>query len=316
MSTQTSSQMPADLHRQMEATGGVITTSQAEGLGVTRTALMALARGQCLDHVGRGAYVERGRLNAASPEGAHALRARAIASTWPTGVALSHYSAACVLGLPIIGDVPRQVHGVRTGAGEHRRTKHYTVHTAYRRFQTHQVGPLRVVEPAVAVLGVCEQLGLRAGVVTADAALHRGVTTTAELQLALDRCGHRAGRPVLRAVLDQVDPASESPAESWARLVLLSLGYLVQSQVEIRDPSTGRTYRSDFRIKGQKVLVEVDGMSKYTEHAVLVREKKRQESLTRLGWEVVRLSWADLGDPELVRKMVDEALRREARRAR
>ncbi len=315
MANETPRNIAPDLHRHLEATGGVITSSQAEGLGVTRTALMALARGGCLDHVGRGAYVERERLTAASPETAHALRARAIASTWPAGVALSHHSAACVLGLPIIGDVPRQVHGVRTGAGEHRRTNHYTVHAAYRRFQTHQVGSLRVVEPAVAVLGVCEQLGLRAGVVTADAALHSGVTTTAELRLALDQCGHRTGRPVLRAVLDQIDPASESPAESWARLVLLSLGYTVQSQVVIRDVSAGRTYRGDFRIVGHKVLVEVDGMSKYTEHAVLVQEKKRQDALTRLGWEVVRLSWSDLSRPDLVRRMVDEALRREASRA-
>lgn len=190
---------------------------------MSRTELMGLQRSELLDHVGRGAHVERSGLLAATPEGAHALRARAISLTWPTGVALSHYSAACVLGLPIIGDVPTRVHGVRTGAGEHRRARHYTVHTAYQRFQTHRRAGVRLVEPAFAVLGVCEKLGLRAGVVAADAALHRRVTTTAELRAALEHCGHRNGRPVLRAVLDQVDPASESPGESWTRLLLRSL---------------------------------------------------------------------------------------------
>ena len=57
--------------------------------------------------------------------------------------------------------------------------------------------------------------------------------------------------------------------------------------------------RVDFLVTGTNVVVEFDGRMKYDsgDPGILWAEKKREDALRRLGYVVVRLTWADLERP-------------------
>lgn len=68
--------------------------------------------------------------------------------------------------------------------------------------------------------------------------------------------------------------------------------------------------RVDFLVAGTRVVVEFDGKSKYADGdpAVLWAEKRREDRLRRLGYVVVRITWADLETPGAVAARVRTAL--------
>lgn len=130
------------------------------------------------------------------------------------------------------------------------------------------------------------------------------------LQEVAEQCPRQPGRAAFKAVLDRVDPRAESPGESLTRLVMWMLGYALTSQVEIRDATGALVARVDFLLDGAPVIIEFDGYRKYESASSLVLEKKREDRLRALGYEVVRLVWSDLTDPEAVRRLVEQAIRR------
>jgi hypothetical protein len=156
------------------------------------------------------------------------------------------------------------------------------------------------------------QAGLLAGpealLVPADAALRNNLLTPSDLERAVARFGGHPGIGPVRAALPLVDARHESPGETRAAYLLRRLGYDLEPQVEL--VAGGRRYRPDFRIRGTRVLIEFDGASKYAGDGstALFEEKKREDALRRDGWIVVRLVWADLTKPQLVRARVESAL--------
>ena len=118
--------------------------------------------------------------------------------------------------------------------------------------------------------------------------------------------------------IDSTDDRAESVGESRTRLVLTDAGFLVESQVEIFDAGTF-VGRVDLLVDGC-VIVEFDGLMKYDGidgRAALAAEKAREEHLIRLGYEVVRIVWADLADPLAIvaRVRAARAVARERRAA-
>ncbi len=83
--------------------------------------------------------------------------------------------------------------------------------------------------------------------------------------------------------------------------------------VDGRRESVGgaRGWRVDFLVTGTNVIVEFDGKVKYAsgDGDVLWKEKRREDRLRRLGYVVVRLTWADLERPGAVAAAVRRALR-------
>ena len=111
------------------------------------------------------------------------------------------------------------------------------------------------------------------------------------------------------------DPASESVGETRTRLLLRDLGFDVESQRVLVD---GRRFvgRVDFLVEGI-VVVEFDGLVKYAGQegrSALAAEKARESAIVDLGYEVVRLVWADLANPAEVARRVRLALARAGRR--
>ena len=113
-------------------------------------------------------------------------------------------------------------------------------------------------------------------------------------------------RGFLRSVLAAADEGADSVGESRTRIILADAGFEVRSQVTIEDQA-GFVGRVDLLVDGVVVL-EFDGLMKYAGadgRDALAAEKARVERLTRLGYEVVRVTWSDLEDPvALVRRVV------------
>lgn len=128
--------------------------------------------------------------------------------------------------------------------------------------------------------------------VLAESALRQRLTTVEELQRVAAECsGWPYSRRVARVVA-LVDGTTETVAEALARAVFAEVGLPIpRTQVLIVD---GDRYlaRVDF-LFGVWVIVLVDGKLKYKDPEDLWREKRQEDALRELGYEVVRLSWSD-----------------------
>jgi very-short-patch-repair endonuclease/uncharacterized protein YdbL (DUF1318 family) len=131
------------------------------------------------------------------------------------------------------------------------------------------------------------------GVMAADAALRDGLTTREELRAALWRCTGWPGVRTARMIVDFADPLAESALESLVRLSLHASN-LPAPELQAAIGAGRRTYRVDFLWRRQRLVLEADGRLKYTAEE-LWDEKQRELDLTRAGYRVERVVWADLG---------------------
>lgn len=172
---------------------------------------------------------------------------------------------------------------------------------------------LPTVTPAVACLQVAGSFGVEAGLVAADSALRLKACTRTELEELRAWPWLNRGRRSADLVISHADGRHESAAESRAAWLMHRLGYRVRPQVVITDIDGVFVGRVDFVIEvpGAKgVIVEFDGMLKYEGQQDLAAEKRREDRLRSMGYEVVRLTWADLERPEVVRSRIEAALQR------
>lgn len=319
----------------MAAQGGVASLAQLTAVaGVTRHAVDALVRADVLVRVRRGAFVLAEAFAAAQTDwdrAALVVRAVGQGLAWAPGGAhaLSHESALMVQGLRHHG-ADGLVHLVRTDGRAGRRDRTVFVHSPVDPDQVIDVDGLRVVRPALAALQVAAHHGVEAGVVCLDAVLEaaeladlqqtagrhgpRRAEVAAELQAGVDT-GFGVMSARVRAAVDVADGRSQSVGESRARLLVQHLG-LGPCTPQFAVDLGGRTVFADLKLAGHDVLLEFDGKGKYAAPGALLAEKLREDALRELGYEVVRLSWADLERPWLVRQKILAAIARAtARRA-
>lgn len=309
--------MDARLLAWAAARGAVFTSARAAALGVDDSALRRLRRRGEVVRVRRDAYVLGSAWGEAGPEERLALRTRAVLATRGDDVA-SHQAALALHRLPLHGvpldvvDVLTEVDRVRTASGLRRnpRPEGLVVVVA---------DGYRCAGVAQAVVATARRDGMTAGLVPLDAALHRGATTLPELERAMEAvAGDSPDRRRLADLLVRADGAAESPGETLTRLALVDQGLSVRSQVVLHDHDGAPVGRVDLLVEG-RVVVEFDGAVKYAGadgREALVREKRREDALRAMGYEVVRVTWADLTHPEVVVALVRRALARSAARGR
>ena len=242
----------------------------------------------------------------------HAISARAIAGSLGDGYAASHLSAVVLHGLPVLRSDVGRIHLCTVGSGKPRSDHQVQVHSPLPPSLVVDLYSIQVVTAAVAVVQTAAVSGVRAGVVAADAALRRGLTRE-DLATALAAARLGRGRRAATRVVDLADGRSESPGESWARLVMAEIGLPTpELQALIEDETGAVVARVDFLFRRERVVVEFDGAVKYggaQGRAALVAEKRREDAIRRLGYVVVRLTWADLRSPERVRALIRAAMR-------
>lgn len=171
-----------------------------------------------------------------------------------------------------------------------------------------EIDGLRVTSAARTVLDLARSLPFDAAVVTGDAALRVGLSPDL-LDASLALAAFRPGIGAARRVLGFLDGRSESPGESLSRVVMARDGLPKPDlQLAIADDLGFFVARSDFGWAEYKTLGEFDGKIKYdallrpgeTLQDVMWRERKREDALRDLGWQVVRWLWADLYRPGLI----------------
>lgn len=282
---------------------GVLSSAELRAAGLGKVSLAALVRNGHLVRVTPGMYALPADLPA---ERALARLGVAVERRLQGRVVMSHHTALAALGLPLMQrKLPMDVaHLTYRERGCSRSRSDHVLHRAP------PEAPLSgAVGPASALVQVGSVWGERPFVVAADAALRAGLTSHAEIESVLARRTNLAAHPCLKRALQRLDPLSESPGESLLRLLLLDLGFEVESQVAV---VTGRgAYRLDFAVTGMKVAVEFDGLGKYDARPDARRaEKRREEDLRTADWEVVRCQWTDLDDTAEVARRVRWALAR------
>jgi hypothetical protein len=169
-------------------------------------------------------------------------------------------------------------------------------------------GPVPVSGPERTVVDCALRASLVERVQLMEHVLRAGHTTRDRLLRHLERC-HLYGVVAAREAFAYVRERSESPWETWLRL-LLALSGLPEpdANVEVRTEGGSLVARVDLLHARWKVVVEYDGRHHETDRAQWARDRRRREALEALGYRVVVVAAADAHLPRDVVRRVHRAL--------
>ncbi|MGV0716248.1 type IV toxin-antitoxin system AbiEi family antitoxin domain-containing protein [Mycolicibacterium sp. XJ662] len=139
--------------------------------------------------------------------------------------------------------------------------------------------PLTVVEAAIR---------RRGGAKLMDAALQQHVEL-AQLWRAHLRNKGRHGSPAARRLLQAASDGARSEAE---RLLVKLLREAGITGWQTNYPVGG--YKVDIAFLDPKVAIEVDGWAFHSDSETFVKDRQRQNTISLLGWKVLRFTWLDL----------------------
>ncbi|WP_161965201.1 type IV toxin-antitoxin system AbiEi family antitoxin domain-containing protein [Ornithinimicrobium cerasi] len=294
------------------AHGGVATTAQLAALGVTPVQLRSLLAADVLVRIRRSSFVDGARWREASHWDRHELRARAVALVLcapASPYALSHHSALAVLGIGVY-DVDDRVHLVRTDGRRGRSGKVVHVHPPVLPRWVAERDGIPVVVPELACLQVGVASGVVSGLVSADSALRVGATDPPGLERARP-CIVGPRSPRADVILEHATGLSDSGGETRCRWIMHTVGLPApELQVPVRDKAGDLVGIVDFLFREHWTIVEFDGALKYSGRVDLVAEKRREDRLRELGYEIVRITWSDLAQPERVLAKIRAAFSR------
>lgn len=259
--------------------------------------------------VRHGAYASRTAWLAAGDVGQHEIRARAVLQQGKADLVLSHNTAGTVFEIPFFdasfdvvdvtrrdGRSGRKEAGVRQHRGKLLDGDTTTRHDVPVVSGTRLALELTLANPVEQALSYVNHL-LHEGHTTKDDMLQRYATS-------MERWPNSLATDL---VIRLASPVIESVAESrtfylcWRqRLPIPVPQYVVLDKGVI-------VARLDFAWPELGVWLEFDGLVKYsgllaegeTASDVVIREKKREDMIRELtGWRCIRITWADLYQPE------------------
>jgi hypothetical protein len=282
---------------------GVFSSSDARALGWSDSALARAVRSGRVIRLRRDWYT-------AGPGTRDPTLCAVAAAKSCSGSVISHRSAALMHGLPLLLSPPdRPDLTVQPGCtGD---VQDALLHRARMRPQDIvEIGGRPVTSIARTVVDLARATSVAAGVVTADAALHRNLIGPANLAEVLAACRNWPGIRRARTAVQLADARAESPLESYSRLVIVRLGLPMpdlQSCIYVDGRLAGRLdfYWDEFGVAG-----EADGRSKYDTRPVLVAEKDRQEAMEDPGIVFARWGWLDARRPVLLQRRLLRAFER------
>lgn len=303
--------------------GGVVMRAQAREAGYPRDEIDFLVRRGEWISLRRGAYVERDLADSMSDEQRHRALVHAVVRSLRFPAVVSHVSAALIHGLPVWGlDLSevhvsrRDLHAPRHEAGVHHHSG------ALRDEEVVTVAGIRVTNLARTVIDTARISTFEAGVVVADAAFARDDDGQRRALERLDTMRDWAGARQAGSVVEFADGRSESVGESRCRVCFREAGLpRPQLQYEVRNSGGGLIGRTDYHFEEFRTLGEFDGKGKYFRDLkpgddpgdVVWREKKREDRLRELGFQVGRVVWAELDKPGLVGHRFRELFERAGR---
>lgn len=81
--------------------------------------------------------------------------------------------------------------------------------------------------------------------------------------------------------------SNESYPESYFTKIFESENLLLQKQYPVK------SYRLDFCEPSKQIDIEIDGEQHYVDKVIVEHDKVRDQTLTELGWKVIRVRWAE-----------------------
>ncbi|WP_082975602.1 hypothetical protein [Mycobacterium sp. 1245805.9] len=154
------------------------------------------------------------------------------------------------------------------------------------------VAGIPVTAPERTAFDIGRRKNMAAAVAHLDALMRATGTKSNEvLQIAEQHRGARGLRQ-LETALDLVDPGSQSPKETWLRLLLIRAG-LPRPTTQIPVLVEGQTYYLDMGWEDLMVAAEYDGEQHRLDPWQYAWDIRRSEALARLGWIVIRAIASD-----------------------
>lgn len=264
--------------------------------------------------VSRGAYVTSALWGESGRRARYLLRVRAVAETRQFRPVLSHWSAAAIHGIPIIGNWPEAVH-ITVGPTSGGRSRGSVVkHSlALRDDEVVEIDGLLVTTVARTVVDLAISASFLSAVVVADHCLHvdrydRMPPLLSRDELATEFARRLPFRGHARAysVEQFATTKADSPLESVSRVTMREIG-CPPPQLQTRfDDAEGFIAETDFYWEELGLIGEADGDQKYLDAAkrsgrtidqVKLDEKVREDRLRALPRGVTRWRWATAMSP-------------------
>lgn len=241
----------------------------------------------------------------------HVLQARAFDAVAAERPVFSHWTAGAIQRLPMADERLAKVHV--TAPDEQRRgVDGVAVHAFHlTRQEVVEVGGLLVTRPARTVVDIAGAARFRAGVVTADGALTRGLPREL-LEEAVDLVGPRRAIARISEVVSFAHPGGESAAESDTRVSMFVIGIEPQElQHEVRD-AKGLAGVLDTFDRRRQIGTEVDGLEKYLDPRLapqgagraVVKEKRREDRVRAEIRGLARFGSHEARQPTLLRPIL------------
>ncbi len=169
------------------------------------------------------------------------------------------------------------------------------------------VASLPVTTPPRTAFDIGRRRPMGFAIAQLDALMRATGITVHEVTDLADRYSGARGLRQLETALDLVDVGSQSPKETWLRLLLIRAGLprpTTQIQVVVADGA--QVYYLDMGWEKLMVAAEYDGEQHRLDRWQYAWDLRRRETLDRLGWIVIRVIATDR--PPLIIRRVRDAL--------
>ncbi len=280
--------------------------------GGSRTLERSAARGD-LVRLRAGVYASAGNLDGLTDSALHLARVAAARGVFPVCPVFSHESAAALHGIPLIGDWPDRVH--ITVQGGNGRSSGSTTRTR-RRLRLDEVAAsadgTRMTSLARTAVDLAATRSLLGGMVAMCHVRGQGLALEALESTASD-AGLMGGVRKVRSAISRSSGRCESVLETLTLARCQDFCFASPEQQRAVRGTDGRDYRVDFSWDAGRVILEVDGRSKYDElarsdgrsPAEVAWAEKRREDAIRPGCEhFIRLGWSEVWrGHELLRRL-------------
>lgn len=237
------------------------------------------------------------------------LAARVLQQKAVPGAVISYASAAEMLGLPLPRHLEyatsRTMH-CSVPVSRRRRSGHGAImHTAPEDHATVRVRGVRLSAPVPLLCELAGLLGPTRLVACCDHLVGpnsrvRPSISLRELRALANDAPSRYRISAVRAAVEDARERVESPKETETRLVLRDAGFAEPVvNLTIHAPGTGETFRLDLSYPEQKLAIEYDGFWHSTDKKRHRQDRRKDDVLHELAWNVVRASDEDLEVSEM-----------------
>lgn len=298
---------------------GVFTAAQAYDAGYSAVEIQRLRRDRALLSVRRGVYARTADWQQLDARNRHLAELVALRLVLDEPAVLSHISAGVVHGLSLLSPKLETLHVTRPRLGASRVEAGVHHHAAdVREVDVIAIDGWRVTTLARTAIDIARESDLPQAVAALDSVLSMGVPP-GQLTETLVSCSNWPGARMASHAVALADGRAANAGESWSRVELTRQGVAPSGLQRKLYDDDGLVGIVDFVWDLQRVVGEFDGRLKYrvdeaatAEDAadIVWSEKRREDRIRALGYEVVRWAFADLYDPARVAARVRRALAR------